>query len=185
MRVQLRMASTCVCRHSLTEIRKSDFLNLCQQRPWRKLSCTMPCKQRGLLLARRFSTSRMNYRSQLFRVRLACLRIARHLQLIVIILFMLYVLGAVTLLFAMDRVPSFGAAIGAIIFMAVPIPVFACEFLAVFVRWIPASYLCTGLWLIAAAWICLLQSRLPRRQNRIRQPLLLHLSYSFRLGWWH
>lgn len=94
----------------------------------------------------------MNFRLQLSKFRRLLLRVARHLQLIVIVLFLLYGVSAVTILFGLQQLDSHGVALGAAILLIAPLPIFACEILAVFVRWPPGSYLCVALWVLAGVW---------------------------------
>jgi hypothetical protein len=97
----------------------------------------------------------MSYHRTIALVRCALLRVARRLRFIVIVLFILYAISTVALILQWRQIPSHGAAFGAIILLVAPMPIFACEFLAVFMRWTPASYYCVALWLIVSAWALL------------------------------
>ncbi len=97
----------------------------------------------------------VKHRTPLSCLRLGVRRLACHLQLIVFVLFVLYLLGASRILFGSWPVDSPGVYFGTLILLFVPLPVFVCEFLAVLKRSVIAALLCILWWLVIAAGLLL------------------------------
>jgi hypothetical protein len=97
----------------------------------------------------------MNLKSHVARLHKLAIRTARHLQLIVIILFLLYAIGGVAFLAEFPNADLYDQLFGILILLGVPLPLFVSEVLAVFRRWESAAYLCAACWIAIGGYLLL------------------------------
>ena len=101
------------------------------------------------------------------RIDYTFLRIARHLQIIVIALFMLYLIGVAFLLLHLHEFDTPFSLLPALMLMTFPFPLFVVEALALFAHKAIASLICVVLWslLSGGSFLILLSAILQRDTN--------------------
>ncbi|HEX8372592.1 MAG TPA: hypothetical protein VF585_07420 [Chthoniobacterales bacterium] len=105
------------------------------------------------------------------------LRVARHLQIIVIILFMLYLSGVAFLLLHLHEFDTPFSLLLALMMMIFPLPLFAVEALAVFAHRATASLVCVVVWsLLSCGSFLMLLSSIAQRGD---DPFFLYFAFLF------